>query len=204
VLLVARAQGESLLYQPGTRAVYTNGNYTLLGKIIEVMSGRPFYEYIREDIFRPAGLRQTDFDEPGGVPERRAVAYDKQYTADGVRFVAGEASEPGPSVEYPAPYTGAHSTARDLFRFARALRSGLILRPEAVELLFSAKPEAGNWGYGFDLLDEERGLVGHGGSYAGMSNSLDMFVRSDYTAVILSNYTAARSPLREAIWAIVP
>ncbi|MFN2567104.1 MAG: serine hydrolase [Gemmatimonadaceae bacterium] len=85
---------------------------------------------------------------------------------DGVRFV-GEAPRPEPGVEYPAPFAGVHSTARDLFRFARALRLGRLLRPETVELLFSPKPEAGNWGYGFDILDEERGLVGHGGSYAG-------------------------------------
>lgn len=73
-----------------------------------------------------------------------------------------------------------------------------------MEVLFSPKPEAGNWGYGFDILDAERGLVGHGGSWVGMSNSLDMFTRSGYTSVILSNYTNARSPLREAIWAILP
>jgi hypothetical protein len=68
----------------------------------------------------------------------------------------------------------------------------------------SSKPEAGNWGYGFDILDAERGLVGHGGSWIGMSNSLDLFTQSGYTAVILSNYTAARPLLREAIWGILP
>ncbi|MFN2564243.1 MAG: serine hydrolase [Gemmatimonadaceae bacterium] len=116
----------------------------------------------------------------------------------------GERRGAGARDRAPAPFAGVHSTARDLFRFARALRSGLILRPETVELLFSPKPEAGNWGYGFDILDAERGLVGHGGSYTGMSNSLDMFTRRDYTSVILSNYAYARSPLREAVWAILP
>jgi CubicO group peptidase (beta-lactamase class C family) len=201
---VARAQGDSLLYEPGTRSVYTNANFELLGAVIELASGRPFYEYIREHVFRPAGMWDADFDELRRVPAgQRAIAYEKQYTDRGVRVVSAW-TPPDPGVEYPAPFAGVHSTARDLFRFARALRSGRLLRPETVELLFSPKPEAGNWGYGFDVLDEERGLVGHGGSYTGMSNSLDMFTRSDYTAVILSNYTAARSPLREAIWGILP
>jgi CubicO group peptidase (beta-lactamase class C family) len=201
---VALAQGDSLLYEPGTRSVYTNANFELLGAVIELASGRPFYEYIREHVFRPAGMEHTDFDELRGVPAaQRAIAYEKQYTDAGVRVVSAW-TPPEPGVEYPAPFAGVHSTARDLFRFARALRSGLILRPETVDLLFSPKPEAGNWGYGFDILDDERGLVGHGGTYTGMSNSLDMFTRSDYTAVILSNYTAARSPLREAIWAMLP
>jgi CubicO group peptidase (beta-lactamase class C family) len=205
VRMVELAQADSLLYEPGTRSAYTNANYSLLGKIIEVASGQPFYQYIRERIFRPAGMEQTDFDAPGDVPPPLAVAYAKQYTDAGVRFASNaSASARQPAASYPEAYTGAHSTAHDLFRFARALRSGRILRPVAAELLFSPKPEAGNWSYGFDILDEERGLVGHGGSRVGMSNSLDMFTRSDYTSVILSNYTYARSPLREAIWTILP
>jgi CubicO group peptidase (beta-lactamase class C family) len=203
VQAIGLANKDSLLYEPGTRSVYNNGNFVLLGRIIELATGQPFYEYIREHVFRPAGMHDTDFDELHRVHERRAVAYDKQYTDEGVRFVR-EAPRPEPGVEEPAAFAGVHSTARDLLRFASALRSGRLLRPATVELLFSPKPEAGNWSYGFDVLDEERGLVGHGGSSTGMHNSLDFFTRSGYTAVVLSNYTFARSPLREAIWSILP
>jgi CubicO group peptidase (beta-lactamase class C family) len=145
---------------------------------------------------KPVKMRFPSALSPGQY--RRAASSD-----EGVRFV-GEAAQSQPSVTYPAPFSGAHSTARDLFRFARALRSDRILRRETAELVLSPKPEAGNWSYGFDILDEQRGLVGHGGSWVGMSNSLDIFTRSGHTAVILSNYTYARSPLREAIWAILP
>jgi CubicO group peptidase (beta-lactamase class C family) len=197
------AQKDSLLYEPGTRSAYNNGNFVLLGRIIELASGRPFYQYIREHVFRPAGMQDTDWDDLHRVHERRAVGYDKQYTDEGIRFVR-EAPRPEPGVEEPAAFAGAPSTARRLLRFASALRSGRLLRPATVALLFSPKPEAGNWSYGFDVLDEERGLVGHGGSWGGMHNSLDMFTRSGYTSVVLSNYTFGRSPLREAIWSIVP
>jgi CubicO group peptidase (beta-lactamase class C family) len=200
---VALAQDDTLLFEPGTRSEYNNTAFHFLGKIIELVSGQRFYEYIRAHILQPAGMQDTDFDELHRVSERRAVAYEKLYADEGVRFVA-EGPRPEPGVEYPAPFAGMHSTARDLFLFARALAKVAILRPETGALLFSSKPEAGNWGYGFDILDEKRGHVGHGGSASGMSNSLDMFTKSGYTAVILSNYTFARSPLREAIWTIVP
>lgn len=203
VRMVVLAQEDSLLYEPGTRSPYTNANFILLGGIIELVSGQPFYEYIRENVLLPAGMEDTDLSDPGRVPERLAIPYEKQYTDEGIRFV-GEAPPSGSYSDYPAPFAGAHSTARDLLRFAAALRSGRILRPETVEALLSSKPEAGNWGYGFDILDEERGLVGHGGTWLGQSNSLDLFTESGYTAVILSNYSYARSPLREAIWAIFP
>ena len=196
-------EDDSLLYEPGTRSIYTNANFSLLAGIIERTSGQPFYEYIQENIFRPAGMEDTDLSEPGRLPERLAIGYDKQYTDEDARFV-GEPPRSDPYDGYPAPFAGANSTARDLLRFADALRSGTVLRPKTAEVLFSPKPEAGNWGYGFDILDEERGLVGHGGSWVGQSNSLDLFTGSGYTSVILSNYTNARSPLREAIWAILP
>jgi hypothetical protein len=41
---IALAQGDSLLYEPGTRSVYANANFVLLGKVIELASGQPFYE----------------------------------------------------------------------------------------------------------------------------------------------------------------
>ena len=105
---------------------------------------------------------------------------------------------------YPAPFCCAQGTARDLLRFARALQNGELVKPETVEVLFAPKPEAGNWSYGFDVLDAERGLVGHGGSFTNLSHTIDMFTKSGYTAVILTNRTAGRSPLREMIWRIVP
>jgi CubicO group peptidase (beta-lactamase class C family) len=203
VRMVVQAQQGALLHEPGSRAVYNNGNYVLLGRIIELASGRPFHEYIRERIFEPARMTETGFDLPGRAPVPLAVAYDRRVTSQGVQLT-GDNRATAPTVDYPPPYTGAHSTVRDLFRFARALRSGRIVRKETAELLLSPKPEAGNWGYGFDILDEQRGVVGHGGSWIGMSNSLDMFTRSGYTVVILSNYSRGRSPLRESIRAILP
>ena len=202
VRAVADAQKDSLLYEPGSRTVYTNANYELLGAIIEQASGVPFYEYIRIHVFRPVGMEETGFLELEGEPEPFAFWYEKQHTDRGARF--DERRPDHEFAEYPAPYAGAYSTAGDLFRFARALASGRILQPATVRLLFSPKPEAGNWGYGFDILDEERGLVGHGGGWFGHSHSLDLFTRSGYVAVILSNYTLGRSPLREAIWATLP
>lgn len=202
VRAVALAQEDSLLYEPGTRSIYTNANFELLGAIIEQASGLPFYEYIRMHVFRPGGMEETGFLELEGVPEPFAFWYQTQYTDRGARI---EERRPNLRIEeYPAAFAGAYSTAGDLFRFARSLASGRILAPGTVRLLFSPKPEAGNWGYGFDILDEERGLVGHGGSWFGHSHSLDLFTRSGYILVILSNYTLGRSPLREAIWAILP
>lgn len=172
VRVAAAAQGPSLLYEPGSRYAYTNANFSLLGAIVEQLTGEPFYEVVRRSVFRPARMNSTGFGRSGR--------------------------------SYPAPFCCAESTARDLFRYARALQGGKIVRPETVRVLFSPKPEAGTWGYGFDILDEERGIVGHSGSWTNVSNSVDLFTRSGYTVVILSNRTNGRIPLREAIRTILP
>lgn len=203
VRVAGDAQEEALLFEPGTRYAYTNSTFSLLAAIVERLTGTPFYSYIRTNVFRPSGMRDTGYTERDQRPPRLAVGYEKQSTEAGARF-SGEASRRERARSYPAPFCCAHSTATDLLRYAQALRSGRILRPETTRILFSPKAEAGTWGYGFDILDEERGIIGHSGSWIGMSNSVDLFTASGYTAIILSNYTNGRSPLRETIWSILP
>lgn len=203
VRLAGEAQEKTLLFEPGTRAPYTNTNFVLAGAIVERVTGQPFYEYIRRNVFRPAGMKETDFVERGGRGPRIAGKYDKRFSPDGAVF-SGKAEPPRPAASYPAPFCCAHSTARDMVRFAAALQSGRLVRPETLKVLLSSKPEAGSWGYGFDVYDEERGIVGHGGSWTGISNSIELFTKSGYTVVILSNHTNGRSPLREAIRSILP
>ena len=165
VRAVAHAQRRGLAYEPGTRAVYTNANFLLLAKIIELRSGQPYFEYIRDVVFRPAGMSETGFDQSG----------------------------------YPPPHCCATSTARDLFRFASALQSGRLLDHSTVAVMFSDKPEAGRWGYGFEILDETLGIISHGGSWNNLSHSLEIFPKVDRTAIILSPRADGRSPLREQI-----
>lgn len=71
--------------EPGTRWAYNNAGYVLLGKIVEIVSGRPYPDYVREHVFRPAGMRDTDFFQSGPVPEWLATPYEKEFTDEGVR-----------------------------------------------------------------------------------------------------------------------
>lgn len=77
--------------------------------------------------------------------------------------------------------------------------SGKLLKLEVAQILLRAKPELGatQYGYGFDV-NESRGIVGHGGGSAGISDNLDMF-RSGWTAIVLSNYTEATFEVCEPV-----
>ena len=198
---VELAQADTLMFEPGTRWAYNNAGYVLLGKIVEIVSGRPYPDYVREHVFRPSGMRDTDFFQPDSIPGRLAYRYEKEFTDEGVRFrEAGSAL-----TEVGGPEGGAYGTAEDLLRFALALRSGKLLGPEYVRLLTSPKPELGSPSYGYGIsLEPAEGIIGHGGIWAGASNGLDMFLHSGHTAVVLSNYSYARTLPREHIWGLIP
>ena len=59
--LLARVSAMPLEFAPGTRYKYSNTNYILLGRIVEVVSGEPYERYVREHIFVPAGMTQSAF-----------------------------------------------------------------------------------------------------------------------------------------------
>lgn len=54
---------ESLNFEPGERMQYSNVGYILLGAIIEKVSGENYFDYVRNHIFKPSGMTDTDFYE---------------------------------------------------------------------------------------------------------------------------------------------
>lgn len=111
-----------LLFEPGTEQRYSNAGYIVLGLIIEKVSGQSYYDYVREHIFKPLGMRDTDsyfIDE--NVPnraERQTKRADSQ--------APGRGSSAG----------GGYSTADDLLRFSRALQANKLLSPKWTDWIF--------------------------------------------------------------------
>lgn len=119
---------------PGTRFSYSNDAYTLLAAIVEVASGIPFDDFVRDSLFARAGLSETGVwgGERPGVPIA-AVADPRQ-----VRGRPATVYRDGHSVAnwgYRGP-TGVYATLRDLHRWIRAVRGGRILGEPAVRELF--------------------------------------------------------------------
>lgn len=189
------AGGDSLAFEPGTRWQYSNTGYLVLGKIIEVVTGQDYHEYVREHIAGPAGMVNTDAYELDRVNPNLAVGYQKLFTDNGVEFRNNLFEH----VIRGGPAGGGYSTVEDLFRFARALRSGRLVRPESFALMTSPKPELNspNYGYGFGLNSD--GSVGHTGGFPGISSALALFP-DELTVIVLSNHGGAMPPvMRKAV-----
>ena len=179
------AADERLLFEPGTRHQYSNTGMLVAGKVIEIASGQDYYDYVRENIYAPAGMLNSDCYELDKVNSNLAVGYQKHYDENGISFrnnIFEHAFRGGPQ-------GGGYSTVEDLLKFDIALRSNKLVSAESVKLLLSGKPElrSPRYGYGFSIDDQQK-IAGHGGGFIGINSNLDMFLGSDWTAVVMSNY----------------
>lgn len=182
-------------FAPGTRWRYSNTGFLVLGKVIEKVTGQSYFDYVRDHVYTPAGMRGTSAPTRESMPGA-ATGYDRE----GDRYTSNLAALPFRG----GPAGGGYSTAGDLVRFAEALRTGRLVSPAMARTLTTPKPEIGSpeYGYGF-TVDAQRGIVGHSGGYAGTSNNVDIFLADGYTAVVLSNQGRAGRPIVERMRELV-
>ena len=183
-------------FAPGTRWRYSNTGFLVLGRVIEKVSGKSYFDYVRDHVYRPAGMTGTEAHPKDRIPATAAIGYDRRGTGY-TSHVSGLPFRGGPA-------GGGYATAGDLLRFAEALRTGKLVSPAMVRVLTTPKPQLSSpeYGYGFSV-DAGRGIAGHSGGFAGTSNNVDIFLGSGYTAVVLSNYGMSGRPIVERIRAMV-
>ncbi|MFL6258811.1 MAG: serine hydrolase domain-containing protein [Thermoanaerobaculia bacterium] len=119
-----RAFATRLVQPPGKKFLYSNAGYSLLAAVVEVASGRPFGEFLRDQVFLPAGMRHTGF-----LPD----AQDRQRLAHGYN---GD-SDWGISLDHPhapdGPWWGLRgnggvlTTTGDLYLWFVALQGNAVL-----------------------------------------------------------------------------
>ncbi len=177
---------DQLAFSPGARYSYSNAGYLLLGLIIEAISGQTYDEYIRQHIYEPLGMKDTDAFDLDAVVPNMAIGYvrpekrDGEWTTNLYKTMRG------------GPAGGEFSTVDDLLQFANAIRSYQLLNKETTELMTSGKVEGynGRYGYGFDdRLENEHRIVGHIGGYFGIKGEVQMYWDLGYTVIILTNKT---------------
>lgn len=169
--MVRRVGREPQVFEPGARQEYSNGGYVVLGRIVELVSGQPYDAYVAEHVYRPAGMTASGFLQPGA-------------SLDAVALPAGTTT---PSTGNPAG--GGYSTALDLFKFARALRTGRLLDGRMTEfVLHGTFAESPRWGFALrEQTIGDRRFIGNGGGAPGINAEFRFEPAGAYTVVVLSN-----------------
>ncbi len=175
---------DPISFPPGEKFQYSNSGFMLLGAIIEKVSGEDYYSYVQEHIYKPAGMENTGFYEPGRDIPNLAIGYTRQGEAmrdnNDTREIKG------------GPVGGGYSTAPDLVKFQTALFGYKLLDKTQTELITTGKVDGpggkSRYGYGFGESNSNgRRTVGHNGGATGIAANFDMFPESGYTAVALMN-----------------
>jgi CubicO group peptidase (beta-lactamase class C family) len=188
-----------LTARPGQRFDYSNAGYILLGAVIEKVSGQTYYDYVRDHVFKPAGMKDTDFYDLDRDPAKIARGY--MDGPDGTRLDNIRALS-----VIGAPHAGAYSTGPDMVRFSEALTRHVLLSEASLKRMWRGVTEdpGTHREYGFGAsIDSYNGhtIVSHGGGWKGITNQFDIYPDLGYTVVILTNIdddpTAIAYKLRE-------
>jgi D-alanyl-D-alanine carboxypeptidase len=180
-----------LLFEPGTSWRYSNFGFVVLGAIVEKLSGQNYFDYVREHVFAPAGMKDTDSYAMDEVVPNLAVGYTRFGGNDPLGIDPRRANYMGLPWR-GSPAGGGYSTAPDLFRFSQALRKNKLVKADLTEKITSGKVDSAfgsKYGYGFGIEEVNgKSIRGHSGGAPGINSDLKMFWDGSYTVIVMGNY----------------
>jgi CubicO group peptidase (beta-lactamase class C family) len=179
---------EKLFFEPSTRWRYSNAGYSLLGAIIEHVSGKTYLEYIRENILNPVGMKDTYTNSPGKPAPGSSVFYTQSPTDP----LGLEPFTPNKALAGSVgnSFGGGLSTAPDMFKFLRAYRTGKLVGDQMTQAMVSDKVNvnpSGSQRDGYGIFETESNgefVRGHSG---GSRTDVQILWNSGYTVVIMTN-----------------
>jgi D-alanyl-D-alanine carboxypeptidase len=188
--MLAFIQNLPLHFKPGSRFQYSNSNYLLLGRVVEIVSGMPYERYVAKNIFARAGMRDSSFMED----EPRISDIATGYT-----MYRGHVRPAGPATGWADGAGAIVSTATDLAKWDEALFSGKIISMADVRLMTtpSALPAFGptsHYAFGW-VVDRHDGepRIWHNGGTLGFSASNEIYPGLDEVVIALINTTVTTS-----------
>ncbi len=171
---------EPLLFQPFTDYSYSNEGLNTAARIIEVVSGMPYEQFMQQRLFGPLAMSDTTFWPSAAQSARLATSYKldaqsgalKPLTVDQLTYPLDDRTH-----RFPMPAGGLFSTAADLEKFCRMILNGgaldgkRYLSPQALQQMTSTQNGGlGGSDYGFGWAVSRDGF-GHGGAY---KNAIDI------------------------------
>jgi len=174
-----------LAHEPGTRFLYTSYGYNLLGCAVEGASGQSFLDYVRANVFEPAGMFSARDDDALALIPHRAQGYTKSASGELRNSALADTSN-------KVPGGGLCATVEDVARFTMALQGGVLLSRESLgRMLTRQKTREGKpVGYGLGFFLTERDGVKeawHTGGQQRVSNVLYLQPDRRIGVILLTN-----------------
>ncbi len=196
------AQALTLEFAPGSRWSYSNTGYVLLGIIVNRVAGTFYGDVLKEQVFKPAGMKTARIISEADIIPHRAAGYrmDKG-TLKNQEWVSPTLNTTGDGSLYVS--------VRDMIAWDAAVQARAILKPESWrEILTPAPLNSGAtypYGFGWQLLEQAgKPLHQHGGAWQGFTSYFGRYLGEGLSLVVLTNSSAAHpSLIAEGIAAII-
>ncbi|KAB2923554.1 MAG: beta-lactamase family protein [Bacteroidetes bacterium] len=188
---------DTLMHLPGAGYTYTTFGYNVLGVAVERVTGMPFTEYVRKNIFDLAAMPNTVPDRPNTIIPFRTRPYSPD---SGGTVRNADVIDPG----YKVPGGGFLSTAEDLVRFGDAMMTGRLVRPETFAAMSTPQRlddgTATVYGLGWDVgAYAKEGYIAHRGGQQGATCVLLLFPSTRSSVMLLTNMDRGRNILETAL-----
>ena len=181
---------KALAFDPGTKFSYSNMGFVLLGRVIEIVAGGDYYDYMEKHVFAPAGATSASFPmlpANGVAVVPMAYPYEPAWDSESRLYGLNQLGKHG---RRGSSAGSGVASAVDILKLSNAMRDGRIVRPETFRLHSTAKPELGSPGYGYGIVAGPylgRPFVGHNGRSWGECTEYGELRDTPYTIVVLSN-----------------
>jgi CubicO group peptidase (beta-lactamase class C family) len=177
---------KELEFNPGERMNYSNYGYILLGQIVSKVSGIPYEEYLKKNIFVPLGMNGSGYDHNENILAKRASGYritEKGFT-----------NAPYMDMKVPGAAGGLYSTAQDLIIFEKSLNGNSIFSKSLLDSAFKpfvlSDGSKAKYGFGW-IVNNYRGWreISTGGDIEGFNSYFAHFPDQKLTVIVLQNIT---------------
>ena len=182
-------KNDPLVSDPGKQFHYSTQGYTLVGCVIEGASAGKYVDFMRQNVFVPAGMEQTQADNRFAIIPYRTRFYRKTESGSVQNADFLDSS-------YKIPGGGWLSSAEDMARFEVAILNDKLIKRSTRDLMWTPlKPSDGskdNYGLGWASWSENGvALVGHSGGQQGTSTQFLLAPTQRVGVVVLTNMEGA-------------
>ena len=189
-----------LIYKPGSTYSYSNVGYSILARIIELVSDKEYETFLNENLFKPAGMAQTGYMIPDWNKSDLATGYARNVMPRGP--MVNLYKEDGKVSWHIKGNGGINSTQEDMYKWFKALRANTILTKLQFKTYTTAYigPKSGTVGYGYGwgikTTKRQTKRMSHNGSNGAYDHSLIYYPEEDILIIYACN---ASSPKVESL-----
>ena len=191
--LLTKIEALPIEWAPGEKWAYRNTNYVLLGILIHRITGKPYYEFLDERIFKPLGMTSTRLISDRDIIPNRAAGYE---------VVDGQLkNQEWVSPTFNSTADGAlYFNVLDLAKWDGALYGTRLLTQASLDRIWTVfplndgKPNPAGYGFAWEIGQQNgHKRIEHGGAWQGFTCEISRFPNDNLTVVVLTNLDAGHS-----------